>query len=280
LVKRARAMVPPGESIDPVVVEPHKQSNEVGRIIMDAQNLKLKPEGKFVGQVTIIMDCDGLTLGHFWGPALELLKANSTMDQKYFPEGMHKCYVANAPKFIKVGWAIVRLWLDAGSQKKVEFLAAGDQTRNALLAAIDAEHLPAFLGGSCTCEGECVPLPAMTGPEDEGEEQTIEMQVAARSKKTHVVAVQAGNEVKWQWTSTGGNDIGFSVLYKALTGDETEAASTGDDGIPVVPAAKLKESQGSFAAPGDGAVTFVFDNTYSWMKGKELLVRVSATGQS
>lgn len=270
VVDRCRELMPPGEPLDPVVVEPHMQSNEVGRVLIEAQNRKLEAEGRRVAQVTVIMDCAGLTMSSFYGPAMELMKANGTIDQKYFPEGLHKTYVVNAPKFIKIGWNMVRLWFDRRIQEKVVFCAPGDATREMLSQVIEPQNLPDFLGGTCKCEGGCLPeLAPYTGGSGD---RTIELVVPARSVKTHVVAVQKDTEFSWNFTIANGNDIGFGVLFKDA--DEMEAGTAGD-GTEVIPAQRIKSDSGKFTAPNDGAVTLRFDNSYSWMKSKTLHLRAS-----
>uniref|UniRef100_A0A7S1Q779 CRAL-TRIO domain-containing protein n=1 Tax=Neobodo designis TaxID=312471 RepID=A0A7S1Q779_NEODS len=284
LVERCREMMPPGESLDPVVVEPHKLSNETGNVLLRAQNEKLKAEGKYVAQATVVLDCTGLSMSHFYSPALDLLKANSTMDQKYGPEGMYKCYVVNAPTFIKIGWNMIRLWIDARSQAKVVFVSPGEPTRQALLNAINEEDLPDFLGGTCKCEGGCIP-DVEENAESLGGDATLELTVPARGAKTHVEACPKGAEVSWQWSSANGNDCGFHVFFKnvdeaeldTVAATETNTAAMGHE---VVPSSRQTSGKGSFTAPQDGYVTLRFDNTFSWMKGKTVHLRVSTAAAS
>lgn len=281
LVERCREMMPPGESLEPVVVEPHKLSNEVGAALIRAQNEKLKPEGKYVVQATVVLDCEGMSMGHFYSPALDLMKANSTMDQKYAPEGMHKCYVVNAPTFIKIGWNMIRLWIDARSQAKVVFVSPGEPTRQALIEAIGEDNLPEYLGGKCCCEGGCVR--DVEAHEDLGGDVTVELAVPARGSKTHVVPVPKGSKVSYKWTSANGNDCGFHVFFKSVEDSEldTVAANESDPsklGFEVVPSVRAKEAANDdFVALADGYVTLRFDNSFSWMKGKTIHLRVSTS---
>jgi hypothetical protein len=281
LVERCREMMPPGESLEPVVVEPHKLSNEVGAALIRAQNEKLKPEGKYVVQATVVLDCEGMSMGHFYSPALDLMKANSTMDQKYAPEGMHKCYVVNAPTFIKIGWNMIRLWIDARSQAKVVFVSPGEPTRQALVEAIGEDNLPEYLGGKCCCEGGCVR--DVEAHEDLGGDVTVELAVPARGSKTHVVPVPKGSKVSYKWTSANGNDCGFHVFFKSVEDAEldTVAANESDPsklGFEVVPSVRAKEAANDdFVALADGYVTLRFDNSFSWMKGKTIHLRVSTS---
>lgn len=77
--------------------------------------------------------------------------------QDYYPETMGAAYVVNAPKLFSLLWAIVKGFLDERTRSKVRII--GSNYRPVLLEAIDAENLPEFLGGTCTCshvEGGCL----------------------------------------------------------------------------------------------------------------------------
>ena len=60
---------------------------------------------------------------------------------------------------------MVRVFLDDGVTAKVHILGEGEPTRKALLAAVDADQLPTFLGGTCKCPGGCVSGSACTSPD-------------------------------------------------------------------------------------------------------------------
>jgi len=53
-------------------------------------------------------------------------------------------------------WAVIKGFLDEKTRNKIKIIGGG--YKKDLLEAIDAENLPEFLGGSCTCEeyGGCM----------------------------------------------------------------------------------------------------------------------------
>ena len=59
--------------------------------------------------------------------------------------------VINAPYSFAAIWAAVGPWLAKETQEKVHILSSDYQS--GLLELVDAENLPASLGGDCTCEG-------------------------------------------------------------------------------------------------------------------------------
>jgi hypothetical protein len=91
-------------------------------------------------------------------PALYFIRAIADCDQKYYPETLNKFFLVNAPSAFVYVWKIVKAWLDPGVIAKIQIL--GVDYKESLLAQIEPENLPSFLGGDCTCEhmdGGCVP---------------------------------------------------------------------------------------------------------------------------
>jgi hypothetical protein len=68
-----------------------------------------------------------------------------------YPENMGNCYVINAPFVFSACWSIVKGFLDERTTQKIKII--GGSYQKPLLEMIDAENLPKFLGGTCTCEG-------------------------------------------------------------------------------------------------------------------------------
>ena len=70
---------------------------------------------------------------------------------------MGQCFVVNAPMVFSALYAIIKGFLDERTRSKVRIIGAN--YRPVLLEHIDAENLPEFLGGTCTCshvEGGCL----------------------------------------------------------------------------------------------------------------------------
>ena len=88
---------------------------------------------------------------------LALLKMGAKVAQDYYPETMGQCFVVNAPMVFSALYAIIKGFLDERTRSKVRIM--GSNYRPVLLEHIDAENLPEFLGGTCTCshvEGGCM----------------------------------------------------------------------------------------------------------------------------
>jgi hypothetical protein len=102
---------------------------------------------------------------HIHTQAMDVFKLIAAVDQDNYPETMGATFVVNAPWVFTAVWRMVRVFLDEGVTAKVHILAEGAPTRDALLQAVDADVLPAFLGGNCSCAGGCVSGESCTSPD-------------------------------------------------------------------------------------------------------------------
>ncbi|KAJ3098620.1 hypothetical protein HDU97_003885 [Phlyctochytrium planicorne] len=120
--------------------------------------------GKVIEKQTVIFDCAGMGMHQFHMPAFAFLRALADHDSKYYPERLGRLFLVNAPGLFTKVWVMVKKWLDKGVIDKVHILGA--DAKDVLLQHIDADCLPAFLGGSCTCSHMvtgCVPVFAQLG---------------------------------------------------------------------------------------------------------------------
>ena len=271
LVNRCRAMVPPGGDIAQPCIINHLHSNEVGHTLLRFQNAKLNKHPP-IAQVSAIMDCEGFSLSQIFGPAMEILKAQSSMDQAYYPEGLHKIYVANAPTSLSVAWSIVKGWLDPRVQKKVIFMKS-HETKEKLLEAVGAANLPVFLGGTCACEGGCVAdTDASHDPnvEDCGLVMTHVVKVKHGCKETLRYQASAGNEVVWEFFVADKYDINIEAAFHPqppVEGTHQQVAS-----LPA--SSRATSGSHSFTPTADGTIEFTFDNHYAWLHTKKVSFRV------
>ena len=266
LVDRCRAMVPPGGDISQPCITNHLHSNEVGHTLLRFQNEKLKKHPP-IAQVSVIMDCDGFSLSQIFGPAMEILKAQSHIDQAYYPEGLHKIYVANAPTSLSVAWNIVKGWLEPRVQKKVVFMKA-HETKAKLLEAFDEENLPSFLGGTCSCEGGCVAdTDASHDPnvEECGLVMTQVVEVKHGAKEHRRYNASANCEAVWEFFVADKYDITLEATFEP---NDKSASLT----LPV--STRVNAGSHSFTPTCDGVIVFTFDNYYAWVHSKRVSFRV------
>lgn len=78
----------------------------------------------------------------------------------YYPEYLGRLIIINTPVAFKVLWELLSPFIDSKTEKKIRIHKDGGLQD--LLDTVDAQNLPAFLGGTCNCAGGC--MNAVTGP--------------------------------------------------------------------------------------------------------------------
>ncbi|KAF9272081.1 CRAL-TRIO domain-containing protein [Linnemannia elongata] len=143
----------------PELVDYHIRCTEfVHNTIMPECEERFGTDDKVIDKETVIFDCTGMGFHQLHMEGLNMLRSLTDMDQKAYPERLGKLFIVNSPfVFVKV-YSMIKKWLDPGVIEKIHIL--GKDYKSVLLAHIDPENLPDFLGGACTCShmpGGCVP---------------------------------------------------------------------------------------------------------------------------
>jgi CRAL/TRIO domain len=113
-------------------------------------------QGKINEQCTNIMDMTGFGMSKMNKKTWQLIQLMSGVAQDNYPEILGATYIVNAPMVFNGVWAIAKNFVDEKTRKKINILGGG--YKKTLLENVDAENLPSFLGGECTCEdlGGCL----------------------------------------------------------------------------------------------------------------------------
>ncbi|KAE8716881.1 Phosphatidylinositol/phosphatidylcholine transfer protein SFH1 [Hibiscus syriacus] len=111
---------------------------------------------KYIDQSTTILDVEGVGLKSFNKTARELLQRLQKIDGDNYPETLNRMFIINAGSGFRLLWGTVKSFLDPKTTSKIHVL--GNKYQSKLLEVIDANELPAFLGGSCNCtdKGGCM----------------------------------------------------------------------------------------------------------------------------
>uniref|UniRef100_A0A7S1PL95 CRAL-TRIO domain-containing protein n=1 Tax=Neobodo designis TaxID=312471 RepID=A0A7S1PL95_NEODS len=272
LVTRCQALVPPGRPPSDITLDVHLHANEVGRVLLAYKN-QGKPVAEQQHQVSVVFDCSGLGMRHTADPLIQLLKRNSTVDKRFFPEGLHRAYVVNAPTMVTVIWAVVKLWLEPRQIEKVKFFKP-HQTAEGLREFIDEEHIPAFLGGKCECKGGCVGTPIDEATVPLPVDHTRESVVANRAKET-VIA-------DWAKATAAGDKLSFQIYvaqYHCVLRTRFRPDDAGEDWDGEwTDHGKTAACDGVVEATGPGALELELDNLHSMLRSKTVLYRVHKVG--
>jgi hypothetical protein len=111
---------------------------------------------RHIDQSTTILDVQGVGLSNFNKAAKDLLQSIQKIDNDNYPETLNRMFIINAGCGFRLLWNTVKSFLDPKTTAKIHVLGNKYQTK--LLEIIDANELPEFLGGKCTCadKGGCM----------------------------------------------------------------------------------------------------------------------------
>ncbi|XQJ29659.1 CRAL/TRIO domain containing protein, putative [Leishmania guyanensis] len=241
---------------------------------------------------TIVVDCKGLSYKMIDRQLLEKTKATLQQMTCVFADFIHRVIAVNCPPMVKFAYSLLKSAMNDGVQAKITFVAP-ENTAAALDSAIGLERVPTFLGGHCNCEGGCVasynPSAAFAAEEigDEGDVATEYITVGPGKKHEKAFELQQGEEVIWEFSTTKGTDVRFSVMFYPKQQGVTAQSKRGkvrvriDKGVkrtttenPVVRQEKLKDGAESYMAPEDGILQLVWDNSKSIVGDKGIQMRV------
>jgi hypothetical protein len=116
-----------------------------------------KSAGKLIEQSLTILDMDGIGMGMLAGKTRDFVKIASDIGQNYYPEMLGTMFLVNTSFFFSAVWSVVQGFIDEKTRKKINVEKGGYAKK--LLELVDAENLPTFLGGTCTCshiQGGCL----------------------------------------------------------------------------------------------------------------------------
>ena len=267
LLEKLKVLAKVGTNFTEPALELHLHCVEVGQQLARYNYLKRGgKEGRPVHSVVVIMDMKGLGYGTLTRAALDVFKAKTQADAQFFPEGMHHLFIVNCPTMITFAFNIVKGWVDPRVQTKLEFLKP-HETGPRLREWIDAEHLPEELGGTCRCEGGCMHWPeegAFVSPQADPLAEIVV--IAAGKKNQRVVEGDVGEAACFEFDVEDRNVV-FSAMYIADDGNEIEVAS----------ASKTDNGDDRFIFPAKGKLTLTWSNEHSWLRSKNVTLRVMKT---
>ncbi|KAI9573708.1 CRAL-TRIO domain-containing protein [Boletus coccyginus] len=109
-----------------------------------------RASGRPINQSTVIVNLEGFGLSQFW-QVRSLVQMSFQISQDYYPDVMGQLIIINAPSSFTFIWSIIKPWLAKETIGKVDIL--GKDHKEVLLQVVDADDLPTYLGGNCTCSG-------------------------------------------------------------------------------------------------------------------------------
>ncbi|KAG8185545.1 hypothetical protein JTE90_017551 [Oedothorax gibbosus] len=236
---------------------------------------------RWLSGALIIYDFEGLSFATATNiKGIELMVRVVGFVQDMFPERMKAVFLINAPTPLKMPYRVIKSFLAPETQEKIQFFAA-EGWQEKLLELIDADVLPAFMGGTRTDpDGNpyCKTIVMQMGAIDKSYylDQNSENSLAnvpgvntvllprSSTKKILLHVGNVGSVIEWELEVKAGN-IGFRLFY-----EETPDVMTQ---VVVLDKVDAKDCvvTGMYDCEKCGNYYAEFDNSYSWFKSKEIL---------
>mmetsp|Transcript_9504 Transcript_9504/g.18387 ORF Transcript_9504/g.18387 Transcript_9504/m.18387 type:complete len:331 (+) Transcript_9504:995-1987(+) len=110
--------------------------------------------GYRVEQTFSILDLGGAGTRLMKKQVYNLIKLASNVAQENYPELLGRMFIVNAPLLFSGAWTIVKPMLDEKTRNKITII--GSKFQKQLFEIADPANIPAFLGGTCNCDGGCL----------------------------------------------------------------------------------------------------------------------------
>ncbi|CAL1286876.1 unnamed protein product [Larinioides sclopetarius] len=253
--------------------------------ILEKDTERLKQQSKKLGRCemksTYIFNFKGFSFANATHREfLETFIHFAMLFQDNYPERINKALLINVSPYASLAFSVVKHVLASALQQKIRFYGTGGYQED-LLQSIDADDLPAFLGGNRTdpdgnplcpsfvIHGEKVPKQYHLRHAEKKLSKAPGVQkltVTRNSKEERCFEVkEAGSYLEWEF-ETKTKDIGFVICYV----EEEEA-------IELIPKQRIdtcyEPEKGLFKCEKPGKYVVVFDNSYSWIYPKEVYYR-------
>lgn len=309
ILREMTKITPVGKAMEDVIVPYHTYMNEIEYyMIRYADVVSQKVGGRPIMGVTVIINAEGMHFGMLQTRFIKVVRSLFEVDQKYYPEVMHRLFIVNCPGMLITAFKLVKGSLDVNTQRKITFCSKAESLE-VLKRIIDEDKIPEVLGGKCHCEGGCLPRYVAPDSGADGaaaaEVETEEVSISAGKHFTKTFDVAAGDEVNWEF-AVDGTDIQFTVAFEPTSKSEATSLSSSMASAAAKPhsaagegkkekskkskkkggAGSNKEQQvikqeklsldvESYVATGPGKVLLTWDNGYSWMHAKHVQLRAS-----
>jgi len=230
--------------------------------LMNLCHLASLKSGKRVETFTSIIDMNGLGFSH--RTALPLLNQCMTLDSTYYPEFIGKLFILNTPWVAPMMYNMTAPFVPAEIRSRVYVLKDVSE----LHEHADPAELPVELGGTCQQHGGklCVPEPdatAINALVQTAHDDGLEAVYVSTEYEKALECDEKGGTFTWFFECDEGYDIDFSV--EIVDG----AAAGGAKKYAKMPS-RCQTNRGSYESKGKCAVRLLWDNSFSWMNGKNI----------
>ncbi|XP_035229909.1 retinal-binding protein-like [Stegodyphus dumicola] len=258
-----------------------------------------KKKGYKCNQIVYILNLENISMSQvMYKPALDTGLLALKLLQDHYHDAAKAIYVVNAPIFFSSIFKLFKPVIGDSLQKRLKIFD-GDDWREQLLKHIDADILPAYLGGNRVDSNNdplCREFIGFGGtiPESsyaanfldlEDPDVVVATVPAGATLNFRFSTPIVGTVIQWHIQAKD-NDIGIGVFYEPLDEDSDSSKSSQKkakeiDVSELEPLTPIIRSQchicpeiGSTVTWLSGTTVLHFDNTYSWMNSKEVQFKI------
>lgn len=115
-----------------------------------------KKTGYQVDTLVSVVDVDNMSIRQVTRKFLSLVQEIAAIDQDHYPERLGQLFIINTPGLFGLVWSGIKPWLSPRTLEKINILTTA-QVAESLQQFVDIDKLPEEYGGTCHCEGGCLP---------------------------------------------------------------------------------------------------------------------------
>ncbi|XP_071039638.1 SEC14-like protein 2 isoform X8 [Parasteatoda tepidariorum] len=215
--------------------------------------------------------------------ALEAMYEGFKLFQDNYPERIKAIYVLNASLYFNIAFNIIKAILSRAVMNKI-FIFGEEGYKEALLEQFDADVLPAFLGGNRTdpdgnpnCNTFIIhdgKVPTEMYRKNRKSKKAlanldgVKKLSLSRSSYSEILIniLEEDSQIEWRFEIEA-RDIGFGLFYR----DNSTVETVLEELIPLEKVdTVLAPETGLYQCRKIGTYVILFDNSYSWIRPKEL----------
>lgn len=256
------------------VVKFKKEHCDDAKTLCEQQEKKLGKE--LMHYSTLVLDANGGGRKHLWKPGFDLFKSLVQMYDTDYPNLRKHIIVIRTPAIFPVLFSLLTPFLRQQTKDKIKVL--GKDWKEKLQEYIEPQQIPVYYGGQAKdedgdekcekyiCYGGDIPQSLYTTEKVKQAEFKSTTIKAGRKIEIEVEIKVAETKVSYQFV-TSDYDIEFSISRQ------------NEDMREIIEPASRKQShilmeEGEIICSKAGKYFFLFSNSYSWIRDKELFYNI------
>nr|CAJ2478981.1 unnamed protein product [Leishmania braziliensis] len=244
ILREVARITPLGKSLVDVIVPYHLYMNEVQYYLVRYGDKLLKETGgQALMGITVIIDMEGISFKVVQKRFIQIIRAIFDIDQAYYPEMLHRLFILNAPSFFRMVYGLVKGSLDENTRSKVVLSTDKKEGEEILKRVIEEDKIPRALGGTCSCDGGCLPRYAKPNggshcgtnevdthiSPDDGPTETVG--ISKGKQFVRICELDSGDHFTWEFVVDGMHEVLFSVAFspsvEVQSGSRSSACGNG-----------------------------------------------------